>query len=203
MRRFLVLVGSLAFLSISAHAQGPVGAGAGIRRTHSTSHSGSEYSGDLSQWQFSFGYQYNQVNLIGKPFTTSGLNASATRYFTSWFGVEGQAGFGFGNTGTTTSPSNLAVGSVFLGAGPRLALRGHSRIEPWIHAVAGLDHFRFTQTVGVLGSNTGYAGIGGGGIDLRLGPHTSLRVEGDVLESHFFSMYQRSFQAVSGLVLNF
>ena len=203
MRRFLVLVGSLVFLSISARAQGPVGAGAGIIHSRSTSHSGSEYSDELSQWQFSIGYQYNQINLIGNPFTTSGLNASATRYFTNWFGVEGQAGFGFGNTGTTTNPSNLAAGSAFLGAGPRLTLRGHSRIEPWIHAVAGLEHFRFTQTVGVLGSNTGLAALGGVGVDLRLSPHTSLRMGGDILESHFFSMYQRSFQAVSSVVVNF
>ena len=203
MRRFLVLVGSLVFLSISGQAQGPVGAGAGVSHTRSISHSRSEYTGDLSQWQLSLGYQYNQINLVGKPFTTSGLNISATRYFTNWLGVEGQAGFGFGNSGTTTSPSNLAVGSAFLGAGPRLALRGHSRIEPWTHAVVGLDHYRFTQTVGVLGSNTGLAALGGGGIDIRVGPHTSLRMEGDVLESHFFSMYQRSFQAVSSMVVNF
>jgi hypothetical protein len=149
------------------------------------------------------GYQYNRINLTGKAFTTNGVNISAVRYFGSWFGAEGQAGFGFGNTGTTTSPSNLTTGSVFIGGGPRLALRGHSRIEPWVHAIAGLQHFRFTQTVGVLGSNTAFAGLGGGGIDLRLGPHLSFRVEGDVLESHFFSMYQRSFQGVSGLVLNF
>ena len=203
MRRFLVLVGFLAFLSISARAQGPVGAGASVSHTHSSSRSSSEYAGDFSQWQFSMGYQYNRVNLTGIPFSTSGLNVSATRYFTSWLGAEGQAGFGFGNTGTTTIPSNLAVGSVFLGAGPRLALRGHTRIEPWIHAIAGLDHYRFTQTVGVLGSNTGFAGLGGGGVDVRLSSHTSLRVEGDVLESHFFSTYQRSFQAVSSVVVNF
>jgi hypothetical protein len=203
MRRFLVLLGSLAFLSISARAQGPAGVGAGGSQSRSPSHAGSEYAGDLSQWQLSMGYQYNRINLTGIPFTTSGLNVSATRYFTSWFGVEGQAGFGFGNTGATTNPSNLAVGSAFLGAGPRLAFRGHSRIEPWVHAIAGLDHYRFTQTVGVLGSNTGFAGLGGGGIDVRLNSHTSFRVGGDVLESHFFSMYQRSFQAVSTVVVNF
>jgi len=203
MRRFLVLVGCLALLSISARAQGPAGVGAGGSQSRSTSRSGSEYAGDLSQWQLSMGYQYNRINLTGNPFSTSGLNVSATRYFASWFGVEGQAGFGFGNTGTTTNPSNLEVGSVFLGVGPRLALRSHSRIEPWIHAVAGMEHFRFNQTAGVLGGNTGFAGLGGGGIYVRLSSHTSFRVEGDVLESHFFSMYQRSFQAVSSVVLSF
>jgi hypothetical protein len=55
----------------------------------------------------------------------------------------------------------------------------------------------------VLGSNTALAGAAGGGADFLLGPHTAFRVEADVLASRFFSVNQRHFQVVSGLVFNF
>jgi hypothetical protein len=200
MRRILILVGAVLFLSISAAAQGPAGAGGGGR---GGSHSGSWSRHDLTDWQFALGYQYNRINLVGSPFNTNGLNTSVVRFFGAWFGVEAQAGFGFGRTGATTNPPNLTAKSLFVGGGPRLALRGHSRIEPWVHAVVGVEHFRFNQTAGVLGTNTALAGVGGGGIDFRLTPHTSFRMEGDWLASRFFSANQRHFQAVSSLVLNF
>ncbi len=204
MRR-LILLGSVLLLAISAAAQGPAGAGSsgstpegkGQGRTHTFS------VRDYANWQVALGYQYNQINLLGSPFTTNGLNISAVRYFGRWFGVEGQVGFGFGNTGSTSTPPNLNAQSLFFAGGPRLAYRNRGRIEPWIHGVFGEQHFRFNQTAGVLGSNTALAGAAGGGVDYLLGPHTAVRVEADFIGSRFFSTNQRHFQVVSGLVFNF
>ena len=154
--------------------------------------------------QFAVGYQYNRDNLTGSPFNTHGVNFSLTRFFGRWFGVEAQAGAGFlGNTGQTTVPPNLDAKSIFAGVGPKLALRNHSRIEPWIHVLVGLEHFRFSQTAGVLGSNNALAGPAGGGIDVYLSPHFAFRGEADAVGSRFFSTNQRSFQVVGGLVYNF
>ena len=200
MRRTLLLLGAILCLFSSASAQGPAGAGAGTRR-RSTHRSVSTY--ELSNWQVAVGYQFNRENLIGTPFDTNGFNVSVVRYFNSWLGAEGQAGFGFGNTGATTVPPNLSAKSILVGGGPRLALRGHSRFEPWIHANVGIEHFRFGQTAGVLGTNNALAAVGGGGIDFRLNPRTSFRAEVDWIGSRFFSSTQRSFQAVTGLVVNF
>ncbi len=159
--------------------------------------------GDFASWQVSLGYQYNKINLIGTPFNTNGLNADVVRYFGRWFGAEGQFSVGFGNTGSTSAPPNLGVHSLFAGGGVRLAYRNRSRIEPWVHIVAGIDDFRFTQTAGVLGNNTGVGGHAGGGVDYLVGRHMAVRVEADVMGSRFFSTDQRHFQAVSGLVFNF
>ena len=130
---------------------------------------------------------------------------TATRYFGRWFGVDGQLGIGFhGNTGTSTAPANLGVNSLFAGGGPRLAYRNSSHIEPWVHLVVGLQHYRFTQTAsGVLGDNSALGGAAGGGVDFRLARHLAIRLEADVLGSRFFSTNQRHFQAVTGLVFNF
>ena len=200
MRRTMILVGAMLVLSASAFAQGPAGVGTG---GGSGRHSSSASAYDLSDWQVAVGYQFNRINLSGTPFDTNGFNTSVVRYFGRWFGVEGDLGMGFGNTGATTTPPNLTAKSLFAGGGAHLALRGHGRIEPWAHVIVGEEHFRFTQTAGALGNNTALAGVGGGGIDFRLGPRTSIRVEGDWLGTRFFSADQRNFQAVTGLVFNF
>jgi hypothetical protein len=198
MRQTLILVGVVLCLSVSASAQRPAGAGTGVG---SGRHSDSSY--ELSKWQLTFGYQFNRVNMLGKPFDTNGLNISTVRYFSKRFGAEAQAGVGFGNTGTTTVPANLTAMSLFGGAGPRLALRGRGRIEPWVHALVGMEHIHFSQKAGLLGNNTALAGLGGGGVDLRLTMRTTVRAEGDWLGSRFFSADQRHFQVVAGLVFNF
>ncbi len=190
-----------------AMAQGPAGAGGGSSpRSGSAprSRTSSLSPGDFSQWQIAVGYQYNRVNLLGSPFNTDGLNFTVTRFLNRWFGLDAQVGTGFlGNTGATSNPPNLGVHSLFVGGGPRVAFRGHSRFEPWVHAAVGLEDFRFTQTAGILGSNQGLGVTAGGGIDYLLTEHLALRGEGDVIETNFFSTYQRHFQAVGGFVLNF
>jgi len=196
MRLVISLLGIL-FFSLYAAAQGPAGVG---------SQSGPRFTGEhgYATWQFAAGYQYNRDNLLGSPFDTHGVNFSLTRFFGRWIGVEAQAGVGFlGNTGQTTFPPKLDAKSLFAGAGPKLALRNHSRIEPWAHLLVGVEHFRFSQTAGVLGSNNALAGQAGGGVDVYLTPHIAFRGEADAVGSRFFSTNQRSFQLVGGMVYNF
>ena len=149
-------------------------------------------------------YQYNRDNLLGSPFNTNGLNISAAHFFDRWFAIEAQLGAGLsGNTGKTSAPPNLTAKSIFAGAGPRVAYRTHSRYEPWVHLLVGIDHYRFSQTAGSLGSNSSVAGLGGGGMDVYLNPHMAIRGGADVIVSEFFSNNQRSFQVVGGVVLGF
>jgi hypothetical protein len=150
------------------------------------------------------GYQYNRDNLLGSPFSTHGVNISMARYFGRWIGVEAQVGVGFlGKTGQTTTPPNLDAKSLYFGVGPRLDIRNRSRYTPWVHFTVGLEHYRFSQTAGVLGSNNALAGEAGGGVDVYMRPHASFRIEADAVGSRFFSTTQRSFQVVGGLVLGF
>ena len=97
----------------------------------------------------------------------------------------------------------MSAKSLFVGVGPRLAYHNRSRYVPWGHVLVGMEHFRFGPTTGLLGSNNALAGPFGGGLDVYVRPHVTLRGEADVLGSRFFSTNQRSFQAVSGLVFDF
>ena len=201
MRVAIFLLGIFLLFSASAAAQGPAGAGSDSQSRPRYSSTGQH---ENDPWQFAVGYQYNRDNLLGSPFNTHGVNFSLARYFGRWFGVEAQVGVGFlGNTGQTSTPPNLAAKSIFVGAGPRLAYRSRSRYEPWVHLTVGLEHYRFSQTAGFLGSNNAIAGAAGGGLDVYLKPHLALRVEADAVGSRFFSTNQRSFQVVGGLVLGF
>jgi hypothetical protein len=201
MRVAIFLVGIFFLFSASAGAQGPAGQG---RSTASGPRDSSESEHVDDPWQLAAGYQYNRDNLLGSPFNTHGVNFSVARYFGRWIGVEAQLGVGFlGTTGQTTTPPNLGAKSLFIGGGPRFAYRNRSRYEPWVHVVVGMEHYRFNQTAGLLGSNNALAGNGGGGLDIFLKPHIAIRAEGDVIGSRFFSTNQRSFQIVGGLVLGF
>ena len=197
MRVAIFLLGIVLIFSCSAAAQRPAGVGSDGGYLSAGEHS-------ENRWQFTLGYQYNRDNLLGSPFNTHGLNISAARYFGRWFGVEGQIGTGFlGNTGQTSTPPNLGVKSVFLAGGPKLAWRTRSRYEPWGHVLVGMEHYRFTQTAGLLGNNTSLAGAAGGGLDVYVMPHVAIRAEADAVGTRFFSTYQRSFQIVGGVVFGF
>jgi Outer membrane protein beta-barrel domain len=179
MRKFLVICGAVLCLSLTAAAQ------------------------ERSPWQLGFGYQYQHYNNIqGEDFHDNGLNASVTRYLTNWFGVEGMVTAGFGDTAGTPS---LDANSVFFGGGVHIAVPNQSRIEPWIHVLAGGNHFRFTQTP-TLGSMTSVAFMAGGGLDFKLGGRASWRVQGDYIGTHFttpLTYTQGNYSFGSGLVINF
>jgi hypothetical protein len=197
MRVAIFLLGIFLFLSPLAMAQGPAGVGAGPGYSSADQH-------NYDPWQIAIGYQYNRDNLFGNPFNTHGVNISAARYFGRWFGVEAQLGTGFlGNTGSNSVPPNLSAKSLFVGAGPRVSYRNRGRYEPWAHVVVGLEHFRFPQNGGMLGSNSALAGAAGGGLDVYLTPNVAFRTEMDFVGSRFFSTTQRSFQVVGGIVISF
>lgn len=167
----------------------------------------------LPDWQVSVGYQFDRFNMpsasalaknnTGVPAFTvndNGVNGSFTRFFDNWGGIEAESGAGYG---TGSIPTIKAVGSLFVGGGLRVALRGHGRVEPWGHAVVGVEHFRFTQTNSNYGSNTSVAFVGGGGADFHLNGRTAIRVQADLLETNIVSQAEYSLQIVGGLVLDF
>lgn len=187
----------LVLVATSAKAQGPAGVGSDSSGAPVAEHRD-------NPWQVGIGYQYNRDNLLGSPFNTHGVNVDFARYFGRWFAVEAGVGVGFlGKTGQTTNPPNLDAKSLFVGAGPKLVYHNRTRYEPWVHVLVGIEHFRFSQTAGLLGSNTALAGPAGGGVDIYVRRNAAIRIEADAVGSRFFSTNQRSFQVVAGGVFNF
>lgn len=164
----------------------------------------------LTDWQISIGYQFNRFNMPSQKmgvdtvpaFTVNdnGINVSFTRFFLSWGGLEAESAAGFGSG---SAPQIAVAKSVFVGGGPRFALRGHGRFEPWIHTLIGLEHFRFTQTATAYGSNNSLAFVGGGGLDIHMNPRTAFRVQLDYLGTDFFKQSQVNWQIGAGVAFNF
>lgn len=155
-------------------------------------------------WEMGVGFQYTDfLPASGTRFHNLGINTSVTRFFGEWFGIEGDLGLGFGNTGKATDPPNLTAKSLFVAGGPRIAYRSNSRWEPWGHFLFGLEHFRFTETENGYGSNSAFALEGGGGVDYHVTSRIAIRGEGDYLGAHFFKAWQRNLQVIGGVVLDF
>lgn len=199
MRKFMFLLGAVLCLSMTAAAQDSTAA-------LDTSSSASEaaapatfHPSDRESWQLGLGYQYQHFSVLGQSFSTNGFNTDITRYMNNWFGVEGTAIMGFGNTGT---PRNLDAKSFFLGGGPHFAIQNKSRFEPWAHVLVGWEHFRFTQTT-TIGSNSALGFMAGGGVDYKLGPRAYWRVQGDYIGTHFSSSLQSNYSFGTGVVFNF
>ncbi len=155
------------------------------------------------------GYQFLHFNVLGVAFHDNAYNTNFQMHLFDWLtgaegrlavGVEASATAGFGKTtlGTTT----LDAKSLFVGAGPHISLESRSRFEPWVHGLVGLERLRFTQT-DTLGANKTVGFIIGGGVDIRLMPRLSWRVEGNYVGTNYQSSIQSNFSTGTGIVFNF
>jgi opacity protein-like surface antigen len=154
------------------------------------------------------GYQYQQ-NDIFSPFNTNGYNINFGMHLFDpvtggngrlTMGIEGSTTFGFG--GRINATPSVQVKTLFVGAGPHLAIQNKSRFEPWIHGLLGVEHLRATQTA-TLGSNSDLGYVLGGGVDFRLSRNLYWRFQADYLGTHFQHLIQSNRSFGSGLIFYF
>jgi hypothetical protein len=160
-------------------------------------------------FELGIGYQYAHFDVFGKTFHNHEYNLNFDTHLFDpvtgasgrlTVGLEGDLTAGFG--GHTSGTPSLKAKSLFLGAGPRVALVSRSRIEPWIHGLVGWEHLRFTQGP-VLGSNSALGYVLGGGVDIGLGPRAAWRIQGDYVGTHYQSDLQSNYSVGTGIVLYF
>ncbi len=108
--------------------------------------------------------------------------------------LEGDATATFG----PTVFANESVRFVSYGAGPKIAWR-QRQWEPWMHAIIGGAHLR-PQTAG---SSNALAIQLGGGVDYRVNPRLSVRLDADWVFTRFFSQSQNSAQAAVSAIFHF
>lgn len=201
MHKLLLLCGAVLCLSLTAMAQDAPAALDASSPASEPAVPAALNPSDREPWQLGIGYQYQHYNVLGQTFHNNGFNTELTRYLNDWFGVEGTIAMGFaGNTG---APLKLKAKSLFLGGGPHVALHNNSRFEPWVHVLVGWQHFRFTQTAKLLGSNSALGFMGGGGVDYKLRERVYWRIQADYIGTHFQSTRQSNYSFGSGLVFNF
>jgi hypothetical protein len=147
------------------------------------------------RWELGLGFTYLKFRSPAIDQNMLGLDTSVVYFPRDWFGVEGNITAAFG--GTIFVDDRTKYGG-FTG-GPKIVMR-HGRWEPWAHALVGLAHVN-PQLAGV-GKN-GVAVKVGGGADYTLRGNLAVRMEGDWVLTHLYSLMQNNFQLVTGLVLHF
>jgi hypothetical protein len=85
--------------------------------------------------------------------------------------------------------------------GPRISA-SVGKFRPFAHALIGAAHISENAS-GFSDSNTSFAYALGGGIDYRLIPLISWRVQGDLLRTRFFSNTQDNVRISTGIVVHF
>lgn len=164
---------------------------------------------DRGCYELGIGYQYQHFNVLGTTFHNHDYNLNLGMHlFDLVTGGDGRltaslegavtGGFG-GNTGGNPS---LKVKSLFLGAGPHIAIENKSRFEPWVHGLVGWERLRYTQTP-TLGVNSALGYMVGGGLDIRLNPRIYWRLQADYLGTHYQSSLQSNYSTGTGFIFYF
>ncbi len=200
MRKLFILCAALLCLSISASAQDSTAAFDASSPASEPASPASLLPPDREPWQLGVGFQYQKFDVLGQSFHDFGYRADITRYFSNWFGVEGEANVGFGHL---SSDSTQDAKSFFIGGGPHISLHNSAHLEPWVHVLAGWERFRFTEST-TLGDNSHAAFLAGAGLDYKIGlGRLYWRVQGDFLGAKFGGAIGANYSFGTGLVLNF
>jgi hypothetical protein len=201
--KLAVLCGALVFLCLSAAV--PSVAGPCTEQNEAPG----IFVPDRGCFELGIGYQYQHFSVLGTKFHTHNYSVDLGMHLLDLItgaegrltlGAEGTLTAGFG--GHTGGNPSLDVKSLFLGAGPHIAIENSSRFEPWVHGLVGWEHLRFTQTA-TLGSNSALGYVVGGGVDIRLKPLVYWRFQADYLGTHFNSGLQSNYSAGTGILLYF
>jgi opacity protein-like surface antigen len=150
---------------------------------------------DDFRWQLALGLTLLGFRSSLYSATGVGTSTSLTYFTNEWFGVEGGVNTAF----ASTIYQNEHVKYLSYGAGPRIASR-FRKWEPWAHTIIGGVHVQ-PQTAG--NSKNGFGLQVGGGVDYRIFPRVSARLELDWVRTHLFAQWQNSVQANADIVLHF
>jgi len=178
MRKLLIVCGLLLVLAAASRAQ----------ETR-----GFEVAGDYQYVRFNPGDGASGVNCQGG-------SGSFGAYLTAHVGVIGE----FGGCKVTGLPSGVSEHELSYLFGPRLYFRPEGRIFPFVQALVGGEQFSAGISGLGSGSSSAFAMAAGGGADVTLTRHVSLRaIQVDYLLTRFNSATQNSFRLQTGLVWRF
>jgi opacity protein-like surface antigen len=165
---------------------------------------------ELPRWQFWFGFQgVRYEEFRGGPvgnaisdydFWTFGPNFTITHFFNKWLGLDGGFTPGFGHT---TAGSHLVTQSYDFGVGPRFALRGRHRVEPFVRTSIGMLHFHFDNSGALPETLNSFEFAAGAGTGFKLTKKIWWTLEADYVGTHFFSNNQKDVEMRSQVVFNF
>ncbi len=151
---------------------------------------GYEISGNYQYVRFNPGNGASGINCHGG-------SGSGAVYLTSSIGIVGE----FGACKATGLPSGASAHEVDFLFGPRAYFHAHGRINPFVQGLFGDERLSAGFTGVGSGSTSAFGMALGGGADVTLTRHVSLRaLQFDYLYTHFGGASQNSFRLQSGIV---
>jgi outer membrane immunogenic protein len=154
-------------------------------------------------FEVSGNYQYFRINPGNGAdgANCQGGTGSAAAYLTSRFGIVGE----FGGCKVTGLSSGFSANQMSYLFGPRMYFpTSHGRIFPYVQALFGGDRFSTSLSGAGSISDNAFAMALGGGADITLSKHVSLRAaQFDYFYTHFGGEGQNNFRIQSGIVYRF
>ncbi len=146
------------------------------------------------------GYIYGRANStalgLANDANLNGWNASITGYLTKHFGITGDFGGVYGNSGYPSIGARVH-GFVF---GPTVRFPG-KKATVFVHGLFGGIHGSSSPS-GI--SDTAFAMAFGGGLDLNVNHRIAIRVaQADYFYAHLFSTTENNFRYSAGVVFKF
>jgi opacity protein-like surface antigen len=178
MRKLMVVFGLLLLATVSTRAQ---------------ENRGVEISGDYQYVRFNPGSGASGINCQGG-------SGSFGAYLTSRVGVIGE----FGACKVTGLPSGATAHEMNYLFGPRMYFHARGKVFPFVQTLVGAERFSAGVSGVGSGSTNAFAWTAGGGADVTLTRHVSLRlIQVEYLYTHFSSASQSSLRLQSGIVWRF
>ena len=178
MRKLMIAFGLLLLATVSTRAQ---------------ENRGVEVSGDYQYVRFNPGSGSSGVNCQGG-------SGSFGAYLTARIGVIGE----FGACKVTGLPSGATAHEMNYLFGPRMYFHSHGRVFPFVQALLGCEQFSAGVTGFGSASSNAFAMTAGGGADVTVTQHVSLRaIQVEYLYTHFGGASQNNFRLQSGIVWRF
>src|SRR5450755_1537589 len=150
-----------------------------------------------------FGYSYGSADFSSAGRTNlNGWNGSLEGKVLPWVGFVADFSGLYGSQTIPVIPSfsaHTTMNTVVLG--PRVSV-SLGKFTPFAEALFGASHIHESASP-FSESDTSFATALGGGIDYRLIHGIGLRVQGDMLQTRFFSTTQNNFRLSTGIVLHF
>lgn len=138
--------------------------------------------------------------------TNFGWHASVTENVNRWFGATIEVSGHYKrplSIDLTPSGQTLKINTsaYIAGGGPQFSYHRIEKVSPFAHVLFSAFNARANvPTTDVKISDTTWAIILGGGVDMRLSRHLAVRGQADYIRSHFSDLGQNHFRVSGGLV---
>lgn len=144
-------------------------------------------------WEISGGYSFLKADFSGTNFSLNGGTGTITENVNHWFAGRATVSAYHGtDAGTTVSAQTLTYGPVF-------SYRHFNGFNPFVDVEIG--GIRASEGyLGISKSAVKFAMLGGGGVDVRVRPSVSLRLQADYLMTRFLGANQNNLQGSAALV---